>query len=137
MRLRFVIGSLLLAAACGKAEPARDPGGSGPRVVSLLPNATEILFALGAGPSVVGATRYCNRPDAAKAVPRVGGILDVSLEAVLACRPDVVVGSPAVLKGRLADVLQPAGARLVPVWFETAADVEPGIRAIGEAVGRV
>jgi len=104
--------------------------------VSLQPNATEILFALGAGPNVVGATRYCDRPEAAKAVPRVGGILDVSLEAVLSARPDVVVGSPAVLKGRLADVLQPAGARLVPVWFETASDVEPGIRAIGEAVGR-
>ena len=58
------------------------------------------------------------------------------MEAVLSARPDVVVGSPAVLKGRLADVLQPAGARLVPVWFETASDVEPGIRAIGEAVGR-
>jgi len=104
--------------------------------VSLQPNATEILFALGAGPNVVGATRYCDRPEAARSVPRVGGILDVSLEAVLAARPDLVVGSAAVLKGRLADVLDAAGVRRLPVVFETAADVEPGILSIGAALGR-
>lgn len=125
-----------LAAVPACRAPAPDPAGPRPRVVSLQPNATEILFALGAGPNVVGATRYCDRPEAALQVPRVGGILDVSLEAVLAARPDVVVGSPSVLRGHLAETLQAAGARVVPVTFATAADVVPGIRALGGAAGR-
>jgi len=129
--------ALGLASAC-KGSPPLSPTDrpEGPRVVSLQPNATEILFALGAGPNVVGATRYCNHPDEARAVPRVGGILDVSLEAVLAARPDIVVGSPSVLRGHLGDLLDASGIRQVPVVFETADDVEPGIRAIGTAIGR-
>jgi iron complex transport system substrate-binding protein len=39
------------------------------RVVSLLPSATEILFAIGAGPQVVGVTHECDFPAAARALP--------------------------------------------------------------------
>jgi len=104
-------------------------------VVSLLPNATEILFALGLGPHVVGVTRYCLHPDEARALPRVGGILDVSTEAVLALRPDVVVGSPTVLSGRLRDLLQESGTRIVAISFETPTSIAEGTRAIGVAMG--
>ena len=64
------------------------------RIVSLAPNMTEILFAIGAGPRVVGVTRFCDFPEAAKAIPKVGGFLDISVEAVAAQRPDLVVGVP-------------------------------------------
>lgn len=134
----FALPSLvvLVVTAAGCRDGAPPAPAPRPRVVSLLPNATEILFALGAGAHVVGATRYCDRPEAASGVPRVGGILDISVEAVLALRPDVVVGSPAVLGGRLATLLSGSGTRLVPLRFETIADLQTGIRAIGEAVDR-
>ena len=41
------------------------------RIVSLLPSATEILFAIGAGDRVVGVTHECDYPDAARALPKV------------------------------------------------------------------
>ncbi len=41
------------------------------RVISLLPSATEILFAIGAGDRVVGVTHECDHPDAARSLPRV------------------------------------------------------------------
>ncbi len=122
-----------LAAAC--RAPSR-PEAPSPRIVSLLPNATETLFALGLGDHVVGATRYCDRPEAARRVPRVGGILDVSVEAVLAARPDLVVGSPSVLRGPLAETLTRLGTRLLPLTFESPGQVLEGIRAIGAATGR-
>jgi len=103
--------------------------------VSLLPNATEILFALGAGDRVVGVTRYCDRPAEARRLPRVGGILDVSVEAVLDLRPDLVVGSPSVIRGPFADLLDRAGVRHLAMTFEGPGEVEPGIRALGEALG--
>ena len=131
MRLSLI--ACLLAIAC--ARP-REVEVQGLRVVSLVPSATEVVFALGAGDNLVGATRYCTRPAKARLVQRVGGLLDVSVEAVLGARPDVVIGSRAVLQGRLAEVLSGAGVRLVPVWFEKMGDVGPSILAIGEAIGR-
>jgi iron complex transport system substrate-binding protein len=124
---------LTLSLAC-RSTPSPDV--PHPRIVSLLPNATEILFALGAGDHVAGATRYCTRPDAARAVPRVGGILDVSIEEVLAARPDVVIGSPTLLKGRLGSVLDDAGVAAVPLTFETPESVIDGIRELGRVAGR-
>jgi ABC-type Fe3+-hydroxamate transport system substrate-binding protein len=45
-----------------------------PRIVSLVPSLTELLFALGLGPRVVGRTGFCVHPrDAVRAVPKVGG----------------------------------------------------------------
>src|SRR5690554_116180 len=62
------------------------------RIVSLAPNVTEILFALGAGERVVGVTRYCDYPPAATRIARIGGMLDPDFEAMMAARPDLVTG---------------------------------------------
>ena len=77
------------------------------RVVSLIPAATELLFAIGAGSSVVGRTQYCDFPPAAQAVPDLGDGIKPSIEAVLAQRPDLVVlynsGQNAAIAGRLEE----------------------------------
>ena len=63
------------------------------RIVSLLPSATELLFAIGAGSSIVGATKHCNYPVEAREIPRVGtGLLEgTSREAILALKPDLIL----------------------------------------------
>lgn len=61
------------------------------RIVSLAPSLTEILFALGLGDRVVGVTRFDDYPPEVAALPRVGGYLDPSVEAILALAPDLVV----------------------------------------------
>ncbi|GAC1614541.1 MAG: hypothetical protein NVS4B13_09270 [Candidatus Elarobacter sp.] len=45
------------------------------RVVSLLPSATEILFAIGAAEHVVGVTHECDYPDEAKRRPALTSTL--------------------------------------------------------------
>ena len=55
--------------------PAPNPPG---RVVSLAPNITEILYAIGAGHLLVGNTRYCKYPPEARKVPKIGGYYDPS-----------------------------------------------------------
>ncbi|MBL6974154.1 MAG: ABC transporter substrate-binding protein [Deltaproteobacteria bacterium] len=132
--MKSILLCLFLATACARPAERTDVGG--PRVVSLIPNATEIIFDLGLGDHLVGATRYCDRPAAARRIPRVGGILDVSSEAVLATRPDLVIGSPKVLRGHLADLLSKAGADTLVLDFDTAESVVPGIRALGRALNR-
>jgi len=64
------------------------------RIISLSPNITEILFALGLGDKVVGVTRFCKYPPEAKEKMQVGGYLDPNYEAILSLKPDVVVLLP-------------------------------------------
>jgi len=63
------------------------------RIVSLKPNLTEILFALGVGPQVVGDTKYCTRPEAARNLPKVADYLQAFPEEILKLKPDLIVGT--------------------------------------------
>lgn len=56
-----------------------------PRIVSLVPSLTELLFALDLGDHVVGRTGFCVHPrDAVRRVPKVGGTKSVDVDAVIA-----------------------------------------------------
>lgn len=104
MRFRpFLTGSVLVAAAC-LAREGRLPDTwvddvghrvvldqPAQRIVSLSPSTTELLFAIGAGPRVVGRTHWCDYPPQVAAVPSVGDGLNPNLELVLSHRPDLVV----------------------------------------------
>lgn len=77
------------------------------RIVSLAPNITEILFALGLGDRIVGVTRYCDYPPEARGREKVGGLLDPDLEKIRALRPDLVIafrGNPWSALDRLKDL---------------------------------
>ena len=63
--------------------------------VSLAPSATEMLFAAGAGERVVGVTTYCNFPEAAKSIEKVGDTQTPNIERIIALKPDVVFVSTA------------------------------------------
>ena len=65
------------------------------RVVSLAPNLTEIVFAVGAGDRLVGRTSYCDFPPEAKTIAEVGDTLHPSLERIIALKPQVVLVSTA------------------------------------------
>ncbi len=75
------------------------------RIVSLAPNMTEILYALGLGESIVGVTTFCDYPEEAKQKPKIGGMSNPSLEAVVSLKPDIVVmtmdGNPKEFEERL------------------------------------
>ena len=64
------------------------------RIISLAPNITETLFALGQGNKVVGVTRFCKYPPEALEKENVGGFFDTNYEAIAALRPDLVILLP-------------------------------------------
>jgi iron complex transport system substrate-binding protein len=84
---------LLLALVCASV-PAAAAEKVPQRIVSLAPSVTEVLFEAGLGPRVVGVTSYCRFPRAVLALPKVGGYLTPSYEALVALRPDLVVTLP-------------------------------------------
>jgi iron complex transport system substrate-binding protein len=94
----FVVVLTVLAAFRPLASQATDRC---ERIVSTAPSVTELLFDLGLGSRLVGATEFCRYPSDALKVPRVGGYLDLNLERVVALKPSVVFGlkeSEAALK---------------------------------------
>jgi iron complex transport system substrate-binding protein len=104
-------------------------------VVSLTPSATENAFALGFGGRLAGVTTGCDRPAAARALPKIGGAVP-DLERVLALRPDLVIGDRRV-SGRHLDRARAFG---LPVWAASASsfdglleDLESLARTLGDA----
>jgi len=103
------------------------------RIVSLVPAATEILFAIGAGPRVVAVSSYDHEPPEVERLPRVGALLDPDLERILGLRPDL-----AVIYGTQHDLRQQltrAGVPMVGYTHGGLADVTAAIRALGERTG--
>lgn len=83
----------LAALFCGcSPKPAPKPLSHAPqRIVSLAPSVTEILYAVGAGPRVVANDEYSNYPPQAVRLPHIGATA-VNYEAVVALKPDLVIG---------------------------------------------
>src|SRR5712692_3581724 len=65
------------------------------RIVSLAPNLTEIVYAVGAGEQLVGDTEYCDYPAEAKSVAKIGDTLHPSVERIIALKPQIVLVSTA------------------------------------------
>ncbi|HTH50453.1 MAG TPA: cobalamin-binding protein [Pyrinomonadaceae bacterium] len=65
------------------------------RAVSLAPSVTENVFAVGAGDRLVGVTTFCNYPEEAKGIAKIGDTMTPNMEAIVALKPDVVLVSTA------------------------------------------
>jgi len=140
--LRFAIVLLLCGAnpsgsrveAGGPQRSAPQPKSAG-RIVSLVPNVTEMLFAIGAGAQVVGVSTYDDFPPETKSLPRVGALLDPDTERILSLRPDLVIvyGSQTELEGQFAR----AGIRVFAYRHSGVDNVLQTIRDIGRLTGHV
>jgi iron complex transport system substrate-binding protein len=129
-RIALLAGSLILCALLATVSWAAAPQ----RIVSLVPSVTEMLFAIGAGPRVVGVSSYDHEPPAVERLPRVGALMDPDLERILSLRPDLVAiyGSQT----ELATQLERAGIRTFPYRHGGVQDVFVSLRSLGDAVGR-
>ena len=115
-------------------EVGRTVEVSGPpqRIVSVAPNVTEILFALGLEDRLVGVSNYCQYPPQAKKIEKIGGYINPSLEKIVALRPDLVVG---IAEGDLRTFVDKLAGLKVPVYITNprdALEVLTSIRKIGE-----
>jgi cobalamin transport system substrate-binding protein len=106
------------------------------RVISLAPNLTEIVFAVGAGDRLVGRTSYCNFPAEAKAVTEVGDTLHPSLERIISLKPQVVLISTA---SQLEVFTQQLQSQNIAVFVTDPHDLKGVFRSIaqiGEMLGQ-
>ena len=105
------------------------------RIVSLAPSLTEIIYSLGLGRNVVGVTIFCDHPPEARRKPKVGGMANPSIEAVLALRPDVVVMTRDGNPREFADRLKRFHIRTVVFQATRLKELAPEVRRLGNALG--
>jgi iron complex transport system substrate-binding protein len=105
------------------------------RIVSLAPNLTEIVFAVGAGDRLVGRTRYCDYPAEAKAVAEIGDTMTPSIERIIALKPQVVLISTA---SQLEVFTRQLNDQHIAVYVtnpQSLDDVFRSIQSLGEMFG--
>jgi iron complex transport system substrate-binding protein len=105
------------------------------RIVSLNPTTTELLFALGAGPRLVGRSSACDYPAGAAAVPSVGGGFPPAVEAVVGTRPDLVVLYHSAGNAAAAARLRELGIPVLRLRTDRLRDVARAARVLGRAIG--
>ncbi len=109
---------------------------SGPparRIVSLVPSVTEMLFAVGAAPQMVGVSSYDDFPPEARKLPRVGALLDPNVERILSLKPDLVI--TYVSQTELEGQLKRAGIRVFSDRHGGIATILQTLRDVGLATG--
>lgn len=106
------------------------------RIISLSPNITQIIYALGAWENVVGVTIYSDYPPEAKDTAKVGGWVNPNMEAILALNPDLVIlmKDQDTIFGHKLDNL---GLKKYAIDSnESVSDILDSISALGEVLGR-
>lgn len=106
------------------------------RVICLIPSVVDVVYSLGAGADVVAISDFTKYPKEALQKPSIGLPLNPSIEAIVALRPDLVLGSGDLNVLESADSLQRLG---IPVFMADPHGIEgiyASISSIGKALNR-
>ena len=140
MLRRLLLLFLSIALGCRETPRAAVTDGLGravvlpariERVVTLAPNLTEMIFAVGAGAKIVGTDDYSNFPEAARALPKIGG-MQPNVEKIAALKPDLVLASSEGNHPTLAPALAAAGIALYVVRTDRLREIAPAMRLVGD-----
>ncbi|UCD49076.1 MAG: ABC transporter substrate-binding protein [Phycisphaerales bacterium] len=126
-----------LARPPGTARVDAPPAASTPtRIVSLAPNLTEILYALGLEEAIVGVTLDSDYPAAAADRPKVGTFWQPNVEAVVALKPDLVVALDFQQQKSVVHRLERLGCRCLMTDIWTVDDFFRAVGTMGQVTGR-
>jgi len=105
VNMTLTLGGAVACAAGVRCADAADAAEAAPRIISLSPHVTELLFAAGAGNRIVGVDDSSDYPAAVAGIARVGEPAALDVEGLLKLKPTLVVlwdsGTPASRKAEL------------------------------------
>ncbi len=132
----FCVGAAV-ADICVRDDSGADVCLSKPaqRIIALSPGATELIYAAGGGDQVIAAVSYCDYPEAAKALPRVGSYNRFDQEAILAQKPDLLIawieGNPREQLAKLKSL----GLTIYYTQLNDFDDVSSSLERLGKLAG--
>lgn len=101
------------------------------RIVSLSPTNTELVFSVGSEASLVGVTTYCDYPEAAKNIEKIGDFSGANLEKIVELKPDVVLAGSST-KEDVRTALEALGIPVISTEAKTIEDIYKSITLIGK-----
>ena len=101
------------------------------RIITLLPSLAETVCELGACNRLVGTDNYADWPASVKSLPKLGGLYDASVEAIVRLKPDVVLAGKST---RIIGRLESLGIKVVALEPQSLADVERSMHTIAQVL---
>jgi len=105
------------------------------RVVSTAPSVTEMIFAVGGGDRLVGVTTFCNYPEEAKEIAKIGDTMNPNMESIVALKPDIVFVSTASQIEAFMKTLEANGIAVYVSSPATLTEVLSGLESLGDLFG--
>jgi len=105
------------------------------RVVVLSPEVQEILFELGVGEKIVGNTKYCDYPEYAKNITKVGDFKNPNIEKILSLKPDIIFVTDFVQKDTI-NTLKKLNLKYCVIYSRNINEMFENILYIGEISGK-
>ncbi|MBG9991352.1 cobalamin-binding protein [Pseudoalteromonas sp. NZS37] len=132
----FFIG-LLLFSVSGSALAEQVNDSKKLRIIALAPHIVENLFAIGAGDNIVGTVDYADYPAEAQSIERIGGYYGISLEKVLALKPDLVIAWKSGNQSEDLAQIERLGIKVYLSNPTTIAGVADELLTFGEFTGNI
>lgn len=107
------------------------------RIVALAPSLTELAYAAGAGPRLVGVARFSDYPEKARDVPEIGDAARVDIERIVALEPDLVLAWKSGNQAGDIEKLERLGVVVYVTEPARLADIPRLLRAVGALAGSV
>lgn len=130
----FIICLIVLSGSSKAEPPSQDIQTGRMRIISLSPNITEVLFALGLDNEIVGVTEFCKYPKAALEKAKVGGYGNPDLETIVSLKPTIII--MLNFSAAVKDKLRGFNIETLVVTNETVEEVLDSITKIGQATQR-
>ena len=127
--------TLLCLGACSEAPQPAPEAQTYARLVTLAPNLTELVFAAGAGDTLVGVSAYSDYPIQALELPIIGDAFAVDQEQLAVLQPDLLLVWQSGTPAHVVDELRRIGYRVEVIRTRSLVDVGSALRRIGELTG--
>jgi iron complex transport system substrate-binding protein len=136
--LTLLIASLSTLFACESPDAPPDPADTtiSPRIVTLAPNLAELVFAAGAGDSLVGVSAYSDYPPVVETLPLVGDAFTIDQEQLALLRPDVLLAWESGTPAHVVDELRQVGYAVETIRTRNLDDIAAALARIGAIAGR-
>lgn len=134
-RASLVLATLCLT-ACAETPKPEPQSAVYARIVSLAPSLTELVYAAGAGDTLVGVSAYSDYPPAALELPIIGDAFTVDQEQLALIQPDALLVWESGIPEHVVEDLQRIGYQVEIIRSRSLLDVALGLRRIGELTGR-
>ncbi len=120
---------------CTETPEPEPPPATVTRIVALAPNLTELVFAAGAGETLVGVSAYSDYPPAALQLPVIGDAFTVDQEQLALLKPEALLVWESGIPEHVVDEFRQLGYRVELIRTRNLHDVALALRRIGELTG--